>query len=300
MNKSKMSTGYKIFNIFNILLMIFLCAIMIYPYLNQVAISFNEGVDTARGGIGIFPRRFTLENYATILKDSGISTSALVSVSRTILNLVFSLIATFSAAFALTRQDLKGKKGITLYFVVTMYISAGTIPLYILYRYLGLINNFWVYVAPYLFSVYNMLIFRSFISGLPKSLEESALLDGANEIYIMFKIIMPLSKPVLATVALWVAVAQWNDYMTTLYYITDKNLFTLQYQMIRIIKQGETIRQQALEMAMNGGEDAIQSKVTSEAVKSAMLIITTIPIICLYPFLQKYFVKGVTLGAVKG
>lgn len=141
---------------------------------------------------------------------------------------------------------------------------------------------------------------RSFIQELPISLEESALLDGANEFKIMMKIIVPLSKPVLATIALWVAVGQWNDYSSTLMYVTDKNLFSLQYLMLRIIKQGEALKQIGLDQAMGTDTSAATAQTTSESIKAAMLIISTIPILCVYPFLQKYFVKGLTLGAVKG
>ncbi len=298
----KRSRSYKIFSACNILILTLLCVTMLFPYLNQLAIALNEGTDTAKGGISIWPRKFTLENFAAVLNDSNVLSATLVSVSRTVITVVFSLIVTFSSAYALTRRSLKGHKFITLYYIVTMYIGAGMIPTYILYRHLGLMNSFWVYVIPFGMSVYNMLIMRSFIEGIPVSLEESALIDGANEIQVMYKIIIPLSKPVLATVALWVAVGQWNDYTTSLYYVTERKLFTLQYMMMRMIKQGEAI-QAMIADALKEGADVSQlqmSTTTSASTQAAMLIVTTVPIICVYPFLQKYFVKGVTLGAVKG
>ena len=293
------SVSYKIFNICNIIFMLLLCATMLYPYLNQLAISLNTGYDTARGGVTIFPREFTWENYQTVFNDPGVSKAAFISVSTTVIKIFLSLAVTFSAAYALTRRNLKGRSAITKYFVIPMYLSAGIIPTYILFRYLGLIDNYWVYIVPGLFSTYNMIIFRSFISGIPIDLEESALLDGANEIQIMFKVITPLAMPAIATVALWVAVGNWNDYTMTLYYVTRTDLYTLQYLMMKILKEGETLKQAALDAAM-GADAIVKSKTTTDSVKAAMLIITTIPIICVYPFLQKYFVKGVTLGAVKG
>ena len=293
------SVSYKIFNICNIIFMLLLCATMLYPYLNQLAISLNTGYDTARGGVTIFPREFTWENYQTVFNDPGVSKAAFISVSTTVIKIFLSLAVTFSAAYALTRSNLKGRSAITKYFVIPMYLSAGIIPTYILFRYLGLIDNYWVYIVPGLFSTYNMIIFRSFISGIPIDLEESALLDGANEIQIMFKVITPLAMPAIATVALWVAVGNWNDYTMTLYYVTRTDLYTLQYLMMKILKEGETLKQAALDAAM-GADAIVKSKTTTDSVKAAMLIITTIPIICVYPFLQKYFVKGVTLGAVKG
>ena len=296
----KMSRTYKIFTVCNTIFMLLMCAVMLYPYLNQLAIALNVGTDTSRGGITIFPREFTLENFRAVFNDPGVLRSAAVSVARTLMAVVFSLTVTFAAAYALTRKSLKGHKIITMYFIITMYINAGIIPMYILYRYLGLMNNFWVYVLPFGMSVYNMLIMRSFIEGIPISLEESALLDGANEIQVMQKIIIPLSKPVLATVALWVSVGQWNDYTTSLYYVTEKKLYTMQYLLMRIVKQGEVIRALLQEASREGVEVTNLPTTTGASTQAAMLIATTVPIICVYPFLQKYFVKGVTLGAVKG
>lgn len=296
----KLSKSYKTFLVVNATVLILLSAVLIYPYLNQLAIALNDGNDSALGGITIFPRKFTMINFTTILSDQSVGKATLVSVLRTVLNVVIHLFVTFSAAYALTRRNLKGRSVINKVFMLTMYLNAGTIPTYILFRYLGLINNFWVYVLPYSFSFYNMIIMRSFIQELPIALEESALLDGANEFTILMKIIVPLSKPVLATIALWVAVGQWNDYSGTLMYVTDKNLFTLQYLMLRIIKQGEALKQIGLDQAMGADTSAATAQTTSESIKAAMLIVSTVPILCIYPFLQKYFVKGVTLGAVKG
>ena len=296
----KLSKSYKTFLAINAFVLIIISILMLYPYLNQLAIALNDGNDSAFGGVTIFPRKFTLLNFQTILSDPSVGKAAFVSVLRTVLNVFIHLFVTFSAAYALTRKNLKGRSMINKILMLTMYLNAGTIPTYILYRYLGLINNFWVYVIPYSFSFYNMIIMRSFIQELPISLEESALLDGANEFKIMMKIIVPLSKPVLATIALWVAVGQWNDYSSTLMYVTDKNLFSLQYLMLRIIKQGEALKQIGLDQAMGADTSAAAAQTTSESIKAAMLIISTIPILCVYPFLQKYFVKGLTLGAVKG
>lgn len=294
----KPSKSYRVFNICNIVFLILLSIVLIYPYINQLAIAFNDGTDTALGGVTIYPREFTLINFKTILSDPNILTATVVTVARTVLTVFVALVVTFSAAYALTRENLKGRTVINKILLITMYFNAGVIPTYVLFRYLGLINSFWVYVLPFTFSFYNMIIMKSFIEQLPKSLEESALLDGANEFVIMLKIIIPLSKPVLATVALWLAVSQWNDYSTTLYYVTDKKLYTLQYLMMRILKQGEQIKQLGADQAM--GIDISTAQTTSESIKSAMLIVSTVPILCVYPFLQKYFVKGVTLGAVKG
>jgi len=182
--------------------------------------------------------------------------------------------------------------------MIPAYISAGVIPVYMLYRHLHIINTFWVYVLPVMYSFYNMVIIRSFLQEVPPSLEESAKLDGATDLQVMVKIMVPISMPVIATVALWSAVNAWNGYTDTLMYVTEKDLFTLQYLMMRLIKESELAQQMALEMSMGKQVEAVH-QATSESVKSASLIVTTLPIIAVYPFLQKYFIKGVTLGAVK-
>ncbi|MBR6529120.1 MAG: carbohydrate ABC transporter permease [Firmicutes bacterium] len=293
----KRTYGDRIIDIVVTVVLLLLCAICLYPYLNQLAIALNEGMDSAKGGITIFPRKPTLENFKTLFADPGYTRAFGITVSRAILNMVISGLVTFGAAYALTRRNLMGRAFLTKFFALPSYITAGLIPMYILYRYLGLINNFWVYVLPFSFVFYNMVIVRSFIQEIPESLEESALLDGANEGVILFKIILPLSLPVMATTALWTLVGQWNDWTTALYYVTNEKLYPLQYLMMRVIKQGDQLRQQAILEAM-GSDTSVQT--TSESVKAAMIIATSIPIIAVYPFLQKYFVSGVTLGAVKG
>lgn len=288
----------KTFNVINIVFMIFLCIVTLYPYLNQLAISLNDGMDTMKGGLTIFPRQFTLENYRTVFGNSDFGGAVGISLTRVILQTLLSLAVTFMCAYGLSRSRLPYKRGITLFLMIPSYISAGVIPIYMLYRYLGLINNYLVYILPTAFIFYNMIILRSFLQELPGSIEESAKIDGANDIQIMYKIILPLSMPVLATVTLWVAVSAWNDWTTTLMYVTDKDLYPLQYLMMRLIKQSEIAQQMALQASMNKGS-SVKAMTTSESVTAATLIVTTLPIIMVYPFLQKYFIKGVVLGAVK-
>ena len=295
----KRKLSEKVFNIFNILIISILCIIMVYPFLNQLAIALNDSLDTSVGGITIFPRVPTLQNFKTVLTNETVSYGFVISVLRVVIGTLLSLLVTFSAGYALSAKSLKGRKAINVFLSVPMYLSAGMIPIYILYRYLGLINNFWVYVLPGVFSFYNMMIIRSYIEGLPDSLEEAAMVDGANEFIIMKNIIVPVSLPVIATVVLWVAVGYWNDWNTTLLYITNSRLYTLQYVMMQIIKQSETV-QNMMASSNNAllDQDAVQ--VTTESVQAAVLMVATVPILVVYPFLQKYFIGGITLGAVKG
>ena len=292
----KHTKGEKIFQVFNILIMLLVCVVMVYPYLNQVAISFNEGIDAMKGGIGVFPREFTMANYNAIFATKSMYTGAAVSVSITVLHTLLCLVVLFAAAYGITRSGLPYRRGITLFLMLPCYVSAGVVPTYIIYRYLGLINSYWIYILPGCFSFYNMVILRSFLQELPASIEESAKLDGANDIQIMYKIALPLSKPVLATITLWVAVGRWNNWTDAMMYITDRKLFPLSYIMMQLIKESSLAQQ----MADDSGMITSAAKPTPDTIKAATLVVTTLPIIMVYPFLQKYFIKGVTLGAVKG
>ena len=295
----KRSIGERIFEVVNIILMIFLSIVAVYPYLNQLAISFNEGLDSMRGGITIFPREFTLENYGAVLGNNKVVRAAILTILRVIVHGILTLFVTYSAAYGLSRKGLPYKKWITLFLMVPAYVTAGTIPLYITLRSYGMINSYSLYIFLGLFTFYNMVIFRSFLQEIPYEIEESAKIDGANEFIIMIKIMMPMSLPVIATVALWVMVGDWNDWTTSLMYVTDESKYTLQYLMMRLIKEADMANEIAMQNSSVIGTDT-GPQMTSESVKAATLICTTIPIIMVYPFLQKYFIKGVTLGGVKG
>lgn len=295
----KRTTGEKIFDVFNVMIMICLSITMLYPYINQLAISLNDGMDTILGGITIWPRKFTWINYETLFGSSSIIRAFVLTVFITVGHMFVSLFVTTSAAYALTKPDLPFKNAITSILIVPMYIGGGIIPTFILYRYLGLLNNVLVYILPGAFSFYNMIVIRTFIKGLPASLGESAMIDGANEAVVLFKIILPLSMPVVATVALWLMVGAWNNWTATLYYVNERDLYTLQYVVMQLIKQSDVLQQLAAETALTGGKMVDDAQTTSESVKAAAIIFSTIPIVMTYPFLQKYFVKGVTIGAVK-
>lgn len=293
----KRTLSGKIFDVCNVMFMILLAAVFVYPYLNQVAISLNSGSDTLRGGITVFPREFTLMNYKVILTNSQVIRSTAVTVVSVAAKTLLVLLVNLSAAYALRKKEMPYRSGIIWFLIIPTYISAGIIPTYILFRYLHLLNSIFVYILPGMFVFYNMLIIRTFLSLIPEALEEAALLDGAGEFKILFSIILPLSMPVIATVALWTIVEQWNDWTTTLYYVTDSDNFKLQYVIMQLIKQAEQVQKMAASAtAMVSTEN---TKPISESIQSAGVIFSTLPIVVMYPFLQKYFVKGVTLGGVK-
>lgn len=294
----KRSLGEKTFTVINTIVMIIICVVSVYPYLNQLALSFNDGMDAMSGGITIFPREFTLENYKQVFSNRDFLAAARVSVTRVILATFLGLLVTYACAYGLTRRGLPYRKALTLFLMIPGYINAGAIPAYINMRNLHLVNNFWVYILPGLFGFYNMIIIRSYLQELPPEMEESAKIDGANDLIIMFRIIFPMSLPVVACVCLWLAVGAWNDWTTTLTYVTDRELHTLQYLMMRLIKEAEAANSMSMQAEMAG--ESQKAKVTGDTIKAATLIITTIPILMVYPFLQKYFIKGINIGAVKG
>lgn len=295
----KRTKGEIIFQVFNYLMMVFLCVVMLYPYLNQLALSFNEASDSVYGGITIFPREFTLDNYKAIFANTQFQNAVLISVLRVVAGTVLSLVVVSGAAYATSKKYLPYRNAIIWILMIPGYITAGIIPIYIVYRYLGLLNNFLVYILPTAFVFYNMIIIKTFFDSLPAELEEAALLDGASEIQILARIVFPLSAPVMATVALWVAVGHWNDWTTTLYYVDKKTLQPLQYLLMQVIKESETVQQMAQEAARTGQQVQTASFTTPESIKTAVFIVATVPIIMVYPFLQKYFMQGIMLGAVK-
>lgn len=295
----RQSFSRKVFNVFNIVFMCLMLITMLFPYSNILAKAFNDGKDTAKGGITIFPRVFTLENFQTIILDEAFPRAFILSVGIVIGATVLTLVVQFMAAYALTRKDLIGRSALLVFFMIPMYFGGGLIPTYIMYSKIGLLNNVLVYLLPTCFGLYTTVIIRSYINGLPGGLTEAARIDGASELTILWKIIVPLSKPIMATIALWTAVGKWNDWTTTMYFVTKRRLFTLQYMLVQVLKETQMI-QNMIDEALKRGEQYIASvNVTTEAVKCAQIIVTTIPIVLVYPFLQKYFIKGVMVGAIK-
>ncbi|GIO15643.1 sugar ABC transporter permease [Cohnella xylanilytica] len=277
--------------------MLVITVLTIYPFLNVLAISFNDSVDTVRGGITVWPRQFTWNNYELIFTFGGLITGFKISVLRTVIGTVLGLISGSMLAYTLARSDFQARKYISTFLAITMYVSGGLIPGFILIKDLQLINTFAVYILPGLVSAFNVFVIRSFIDGLPYALQESAKLDGANDFTIYWRVILPLCKPALATVALFLAVGQWNSWFDTyLFNGSNESLTTLQYELMKILQStttSATNSQDAANMAQR------MAQVSPESVKMAITIIVTVPILVVYPFLQKYFVKGMTLGAVK-
>lgn len=289
-----------LFPVINACILCVLMFITLYPVINTVAISFNDGTDALRGGIGLWPRQFSLKAYETLLTDEQIYTAFGISVSRTIITTILNVILTSMLAFALSRREYVLRGFITIVMVMTMYVNAGLIPNYLLIsNTLKLRGTYWVYIIPTMFSCFNMIVIRTYIAGLPEALAESARIDGANDLRIFWQIIFPLCMPVLATVALFVAVGSWNQWFDTqIYNGSKKNLFTLQY--LLKMKLATTSNQSS--NAANATADALKSTTATTPVtmRCAITVVSAAPILVVYPFLQRYFVTGMVLGGVKG
>ncbi|MBD2872511.1 carbohydrate ABC transporter permease [Paenibacillus arenilitoris] len=287
--------GDKAFDIFIYVFMAIVTIVTLYPFLNVLAISFNDSVDTVRGGLTIYPREFTMKNYETIFGFEGLLTGFKNSVIRTVLGTAIGVISASMMAYTLSRPDFQARRWMSVLFALTMYFSGGLIPGFLLMKNLGLISTFAVYIIPALLSVWNVFVIRSYIDGLPYALQESAKIDGANDWTIFWKVILPLCQPVLATIALFIAVGHWNSWFDTyLYNNRSPENTTLQYELMKVLlstQTGSNYRDPNAQQAI--------SSVSPESIKMAITIVVTVPILLVYPFLQKYFVKGMTLGAVK-
>lgn len=290
----KLSVGGVTFDVIKSIILILFVAITLYPILNTLAVSLNDGMDTVRGGIYLLPRKFTWQNYKTILQKDSLTQAAKVTVARTVIATVVQLYATSMLAYIVSRKEFMFKKFLTIIYVLTMYVNAGLIPGYLLIKELNLLNSFWVYILPGAVTAFNMIVIRTFMNGLPESFAESAEVDGAGHLRIFHAIILPLCKPVLATVALFIAVGQWNSWFDAMLYNGfAPELTTLQYELMKLLSS-VTNQSGNIESMKNNG-----AMVTPMSVRAATTIITSIPIMCLYPFLQRYFVAGMTIGGVK-
>lgn len=295
--KVKSSTGSKIFTVLNTLFMIAFVVITLYPVLNTVAVSFNDGVDAVRGGIYLWPRKFAIKNYQTVFAMENLITGAKITVARTVIGTALAVVVNALLAFVVSRKRFLFRSQLSLFWVVTMYVNGGMIPIFLLYRNLGLTGTFWVYVVPGAVSAWNMLVMRTYMQGLPDSLEESAQLDGAGYMTIFARIVSPLCKPVYATVVLFVAVGQWNSWFDAMIYNRLKTQYTtLQYELMKLLS---SVMQQSGSASAASERGAAAAAITPLTIRSAATVVTIVPIICLYPFLQRYFVTGLTIGGVK-
>ena len=288
------------FDTFKILFLLLTILVTVYPFLNLLAYSFNNGLDAIKPGIHIWPRKFTLQNYAHIFNDMVMIRASFNSVARTVIAIITQIFCNALVAFALSKKNFVLRKFYNTMYIIPMYISGGLIPTYFLMRSLGLVGSFHVYWLPGLTSFYYIILMRTYFRQLPPSIMESAYMDGANDWIVFSRLILPLSIPLLAALSLFIGVAAWNSWMDTLIYNQDNiNLTTLQFELMRKLQsanQALNINANAFAIAAAKGSTI---EVTPKVLRAAMTIVTSLPIILLYPFLQRYFIHGLTIGGIK-
>ena len=284
----------RIINIGTAVLCILVLIVTVYPVYYCLIYSFNDGKDAAKQAIYFWPRKFSLENYKIVFQNKAIYPAFMMTMLRSIVGTVLAVFCMAMAAYALSKDNLKGRKVYMIMGVITLYFSAGVVQSYLLYREMRLLDSFWVYILPNIFQFYYIILFISFFRELPAALEESAQMDGAGYFTILFKIIIPLSTPVIATVSLFVGVWHWNDWFHPAFFIQNESLMTLPAVLMRAMSLAEA--QQTLQKMIAVPS---QSSTTMESVRYAMLIVSILPVTIIYPFVQKFFLKGMMLGAVK-
>ena len=288
----------KTFTLPQFILMFFILIVSLtclLPFINVAAVSLSSKSAILRGDVSFWPVELETNAYKAIFADPAMIRSLTFTIMITVVYTAFSMIMTILMAYPLTKKRLHGRKFFNFLALFTMYFSGGTIPIYLNIKELGLLDTPWSLILPGMLSTYNMIILKSFFSALPKELEEAAIIDGANDFQVLLRVYLPLSMASLATLTLFYAVGKWNSFQDALYYISTKAYQPLQLKLYHIIKGS-----QAVDIAqMEGGSSAVATSI-SESIESATIIFATLPILVVYPFVQRYFVSGVTIGAVKG
>jgi len=280
----------------NAFLLFVLGVMTLYPFYNIYVYAFNEGKDALQGVLYLWPRKFTFDNIAEALRQEGIMAAFQLSVLRTLLGTLLTLVCSSSLAYAMTRRDIKGYRIFSTYFFITFILHGGLIPFYITMVKLHLYDTFWVLVLPGIYSFWFMIIFRTFFDSIPKALSEAAEVEGASFLHIFVRVFIPLSKPVYATIGLFAGVNYWNDWFSGLFYVKKETLLPLQSLLQKVMNQTDMISKFGI---IPGVNPAMQT-ITPYSIKLAIVVISITPIILVYPFLQKYFAKGMMLGSIKG
>lgn len=295
MKRKRIKTGDRTFDIINTLLLIIIFLIIFYPMYYILIASFSDPDKVLTGKIFLLPNGFQIESYKTVFSNGEVMNGYLHTIMYAVVGTLINLFVTLTAGYALSREDLKGKKPITLFFIFTMFFSGGTVPTYMLVKHLGILNTFWAMVLPNAMSVWNLILCRNFFEGnIPKELLEVAQIDGCRNSYFFVKIVLPLSKALIAVMVLFYAVGHWNSYMQPLLYLSDRSKYPLQLVLKNILISSQP------DASLAGMTDRAEMYKQTEMLKYALVVVTSVPMIVLYPFVQKYFVQGVMVGSVKG
>lgn len=293
--KVKQNKADSIFDIINIALLSIVLIVVLYPLIFVVSASFSDTMQVMQGKVWLFPKGINLEAYKAVFRDRNILIGYRNTIMYTVIGTAVNIILTIAAAYPLSRKDFAGRNAITIFFAFTMFFSGGLIPNYLLIKKIGLYNNFWVMVLPGAVGVWNMTIMRTFFQNtIPYELQEAAVIDGCTNIGILTKVILPLSTPIIAVMVIFYGVGHWNAFFSALIYLKDRSKFPLQLVLREILIQNN------MSDMMESGDSIVQQQMLAEGIKYAVIIVSSIPVLMLYPFLQRYFVKGVMVGAIKG
>ncbi len=289
--KSKLNHRIKTFDVILFILMALLCVMCLYPIVYVLAGSFNQGADYTKGGVYFLPRVFTFENYRVVLSDKQMWWSYFVTIGRTVIGSATALVFTAAVAYAMSRPNLKFKPFFYWVNIFTMFFSGGLIPYFLIIKTFGLFDNFLVYIIPSMYSVYNMIVLQSGFKSIDGEIHDAAVVDGAGELRIWWQIYMPLSKPILATIVLWLAVGHWNSYFDTMIYTNSENLQTLQYFLLKAIQTSSMTE---------GMPPELMERLSAKTISLAAIIISIIPVLCFFPLVRKNFASGIMIGSLKG
>jgi len=303
MRSNRLNTGSSasdtVVTILAYLIIAFVFIVTVYPFWNIFVISINDAVDAVKGKLYFWPRVFSLDSYRIILRDAKIGQAFLVSVTRTVITTPLAILFTLIPSYVLSKRHLRGRRIINLFFIITMYFEGGLIPYFMVIKTVGLYNSFLVYIIPCLFSGFNMILIRTYIEQLPPDIEESAKIDGASEYVILFRIILPLCAPIMATIAVFIGVGQWNSWFDSYIFMHDTRFQTIMALLVKILNQYQTKEYASNAEALSRQFRNDQISITPNSIRMATTIVAIVPIITIYPFLQKYFTKGIMVGAIK-
>lgn len=299
--KIKTSKGDRTFQVINILIFVIFAIICAYPFYYLIINSISANDLSASGKVNFLPHGFQLENYVKVFQLNGLGTAAMVSLGRTVIGTICTVLASVYLGFMFTQQRMWHRKLWYRFMVITMYFNAGLIPMYMTMKTLHLTNSFWVYIIPAIVQPFNIIMAKTYVESIPPALQEAAEIDGAGTMTVFAKVILPTCKPIMATIAIWSAVGQWNSFQDTLIYITDQKLYSLQYLLYTYLNQASSLATMVQQSGGNVSAVAnLATQQTPTSIRMTISVIVVLPILFVYPIFQKSFVKGIMIGSVKG
>ena len=299
--KIKTSKGDRTFQVINILIFAIFAIICAYPFYYLIINSISANDLSASGKVNFLPHGFQLENYVKVFQLNGLGTAAMVSLGRTVIGTICTVLASVYLGFMFTQQRMWHRKLWYRFMVITMYFNAGLIPMYMTMKTLHLTNSFWVYIIPAIVQPFNIIMAKTYVAYIPPALQEAAEIDGAGTMTVFAKVILPTCKPIMATIAIWSAVGQWNSFQDTLIYITDQKLYSLQYLLYTYLNQASSLATMVQQSGGNVSAVAnLATQQTPTSIRMTISVIVVLPILFVYPIFQKSFVKGIMIGSVKG